>query len=557
MTDLYDPTRDIPPPTDRDYIPDDDGHYGSVVALRGELIEHRPALEPADTMADIGDGYRATDVGNAERFINAADGRVRYVHLWQRWIVYTGGRWVLDANDALVTQIAKQVARALFRAAGQAEGDGVRERLWAQAKHCEKANVIANMIRLARAIPGVIVTHEELDARPWLFNAADCTIDLRSGIVREHDPADLLTKQSPVSYDPDARAPLWEQCLETWQPDEAVRGFLQRAVGSGAVGHPVETLIVNVGGGGNGKGKFYGAISGVLGDYCAVPDKSLLVKQRHEPHPTVIAKLHGARMLIAGETDDGDRLDEASVKNLTGGDKLSGRRMREDPWEFWPTHTAFLHTNHPPRIRGTDNGIWRRLRIVQWDTTIPDEQIDEHLAAKLAREAPGILAWIVSGARQWAQEGLEPPQAVLDATKAYRASEDHVGRFLADCVTLDDRFSTPASELREAYEKWCSETGEEPWSAKRMGSALSQRGIDSARVGSRNIRVWVGLDLNREVPASDGCRPLPTSSAHSPREMGLVTGKQEEAVGSGRDEQMFGTVTGPELTDEQFLAEPF
>jgi putative DNA primase/helicase len=428
------------------------------------------------------------------------------VHLWQKWLVYTGGKWVLDSADAIVTQVAKQVARRLYLAAIETPGEA-RESLWKHARKCESSSAITNMIRLARAIPGVIVAHEELDARPWLLNVVNGTIDLRDGTLRAHDPADLLTKQVLVEYDPDAQAPLWEQCLQTWQPSQDVRSFLQRAVGSGATGHPVEVLIVNYGLGQNGKSKFYGAVAGVLGEYVVEPHKSLIVKQQHEPHPTVIASLHGARMLIASETEDGDRLDETQVKNLTGGDRLRARRMREDEWSFRPSHTAFLHTNHPPRIRGADDGIWRRLKMVPWDVKIARDAIDEHLSTRLAREAAGILNWIVTGAIQWSQEGLREPEAVSTATTGWRSSEDHLGRFLTDRCVMDPRYTVTASALREEYEKWCVANAEQAWTQQGFGRALTGRGYDSKRAGEKKHRAWIGLALLAEVPARHDTDP--------------------------------------------------
>lgn len=538
MTIELDPYTDIPPPTDDDYA-DDDGHFGTSVALRGELVEAATPRDRSDTVEMLADGYRASDVGNAQRLIDAAEGRLRYVHLWQRWIVYTGGKWVLDAGDALVTQVAKRVARSLYMAALDTEGEELRKRMFAHAARCEKASAIRDMIRLARAIPGVIITHEELDARPWLLNVADGTIDLRTGAIRPHDPADLLTKQAPVSYDPDATAPLWTACLETWLPDETVRSFLQRAVGSGATGHPVEALIVNTGHGGNGKSKFYGAITQVLGEYVVVPHKSLMTVERHEPHPTVIASLCGARMLIAAETRDGDRLNETSVKNLTGTDQLRARRMQENEWSFWPTHTAFMHTNHDPRIRGTDDGIWRRIKIVPWQVKIRKEAIDEHLLTKLAREAPGILNWIVSGARQWAQDGLDEPEAVTVATDAYRASEDHLGRFLTDCCEVDKRYEVTTGHLRHRYEKWCATEGETAWSPQGFGRAMTARGFDSGRVGRAKIRVWCGLRLAEETPGQSGRRPDAGGSASSFPIDPPYTDLLDKPSASGPPEQVF------------------
>ena len=439
------------------------------------------------------DGFRPTDVGNASRLVANSDGHLRHVHGWQKWSVYDAGRWVVDHGEALVTEQAKQVPRELFRLAAEMSGKQ-RDAIWRFALRCEQSGSLAAMIKLARGIPGVIVDHADLDADPWLLNVLNGTIDVRTGELRPHNPDDLLTMQAPVIYNANAACPTWDACIERWQPDLDVRRFLQRAIGSAATGHPLENLFINVGSGGNGKSKFFGAISNVLGPFAVIPHKSLLVAGRHEGHPTHVASLFRARMLIAPETSQDDRLDEELVKNLTGGDTLRARRMREEEWSFEPSWTAFLHTNHRPRVRGTDEGIWRRVRLIPWDVTIPTEERDEHLAARLADEASGILNWIVAGAVDWHRRGLDEPDSVRVATSNYRTAEDHLGKFLADaCDTANSAGSVAAKALRAAYETWCDEAGENPWSATRFGRELTGRGYDSARTMS--ARYWLGIEL--------------------------------------------------------------
>ncbi len=452
------------------------------------------AAPPKVSAGELADGSRDTDVGNADRFIAAAGGTVRYVHAWARWIVYdeTAGVWRVDHGNALVTEAAKGVARTMFRTAAELNGD-TRDRLWKWAKRSETAAAIANMVGLARGMPSVLVAHEELDAKPWLLNVANGTIDLRAGELRSHDPDDLLTVQAPTIYDEAAAAPLWASCLQRWQPDPAVRLFLQKVVGTGATGHPIEALFINVGPGGNGKGKFYGAIAHTLGDYVIVPHKSLLTVQRHEQHDTVKARFYGARLAIASETDAADRLDEAKVKELTGGDRLEARRMREDPWQFRPSHTMVMHTNHRPKIRGTDEGVWRRIRLIPWTVTIPIEERDEELATKLEAESSGILNWILDGYASWRLEGFAEPAPVVEATAEYRSAQDVLAAFLVDCFELVAGHRESTREIVETYERWCESTGETPMTRTAFGRALDDRGIDL----TRDRRYRVGLRLLR------------------------------------------------------------
>jgi putative DNA primase/helicase len=452
------------------------------------------------------DGYRLTDVGNAGRLLKLAKGNIRHVHAWGKWIVYRDGRWVIDENDVLVTELAKGVGRGLFKMAATINGDkDERERAWKWAVRSETSGGIAAMVRLARGAPGLLVEHEQLDADPHLLNVRNGTIDLRTGTLRPHDPADLLTIQCPVDYEPTATAPLWQACVERWQPDPTVRTYVQVRAGAGATGKPTETVDVDYGSGGNGKSKFWGAIQHVLGDYAVVPHKSLLVAQRHEQHATVVARLFRKRLAVASETKAADVLDDEQVKNLTGGDRLSGRRMREDPWEFQPTHTLVMFSNHKPAIHGRDEGIWRRLRLVPWEVTIPEDERDPDLADKLALEAPGILRWIVEGARRFLADGLTPPKAVQAATDAYRADEDTIGRFIRDVLTIGDGW-VMSSEIKAELEAWCDEQDVDPPRMNEVAEAL--RGL-GCRDGGRKVMkgkrstIWHGIrvaEIKAETP---------------------------------------------------------
>lgn len=382
------------------------------------------------------DGLHLTDTGNARRFINLTDGKVRYVHQWASWIVYQRGHWVIDVKDALVTEMAKVVAPALMAMVPGIEDVTLQREVLAAARRAESASAIANMIKLARAISGVIVNHEDLDANPDILNVANGTVDLRTGELRVHDPADLCTMQCPVAYDPEATAPLWEACQRRWHPEPELREYLQREAGAAATGHPTETLSIHIGPGANGKSKHVGALQHVLGPYSVIPHKSLLITTRAEEHPTVIAALFRTRMAVASETASTAHLNDEQVKAITGGDRLSGRRIREDPWSFNPTHTMVMFSNHQPTVVGTDQGMWRRLRLIPWDVTIPVDERDEHLAAKLAEEAPGILRWVVDGAVRFFSTGFAPPERVRAASAEYRATQDTVSRFLAEVVTF-------------------------------------------------------------------------------------------------------------------------
>jgi putative DNA primase/helicase len=384
-----------------------------------------------DTIFVAFDGLRLTDTGNSVRLIRQGNGKLRFVHAWGKWLHYADGKWVVDYKEVLVTELAKSVAEELL-------AHCVTRDQFDWGMHSENRSAIRSMLDLARGVDGVLIEHEVLDADPFLLNVANGTVDLSTGELRPHDPADLLTLQSSVAFDPDAEAPLWEECLRTWQPDQDVRRYLQIRAGACATGQPTETLDIDYAGGANGKSKFHATIQFVLGPYAVVPHKSLLVAEKHEQHATVFASLFRCRMAVTSETKSADAIDEEKVKSLTGGDRIGACRMREDEWWFDPTHTLIIHTNYKPRIRGTDEAIWRRVRLVPWLVTIPEEDRDPNLQTKLRAEAPGILRWIVEGARIFLADGWDVPLSVSVATSEYHSGEDVVGRFIHDTLIVGE-----------------------------------------------------------------------------------------------------------------------
>lgn len=504
----------------------------------GASDAHPADRAPSGTNVEIlADGFRATESGNANRFVRASDGRARYVHAWGKWIVYDdSGVWRVDYGDALVTELAKSVAQQMFTEALNAgHTTGQRDALLKAARAAEKATSIAAMIKLARAIPGVLVDHQALDNNIWLLNVTNGTIDLRTGVLRAHDPDDLLTLQAPTAYDESAVAPLWSSCLLRWQPDPAMRSYLQRVIGTGATGQPVEHLFINLGPGGNGKGKFYGAVAQVLGDYVVIPHKSLLTVTKHEQHDTIKARLFRARLAIASETDTNDRIDEAKVKDITGGDLLEARRMREDPWKFKPSHTMVMHTNHRPRVRGTDEGVWRRLRLIPWNVSIPKVEQDDQLATKLTEEASGILNWIVRGAREWHEHGLEEPAPVVEATASYRADEDSLAAFVEEYCELHPSYRVAMPDLWKAYEEWCQSSGADPVTKTTFGKMLNERGYDI----TKDRRYRTGLRLLEDVDARVA-RVAQMTLTRTPTEEVTGTRAQRAHTESDRTEEESG-----------------
>ncbi|MGH9121804.1 MAG: DNA primase family protein, partial [Acidimicrobiales bacterium] len=313
--------------------------------------------------------------------------------------------------------------------------------------------------------------------------------------LRAPKRADLMTKCAPVEWDPDATCPAFDAFLERVLPEPEVRDFLCRGVGyslTGDVGEHV--LFIAHGSGANGKSTLLEVLSAMLGDYAAPAAPRLLIESKIEAHPTNVADLHGRRFVVTTEIGAGHRFDESLVKWLTGGDTLKARRMRENFWEFKPTHKLWVGTNHKPRITGTDEGIWRRVHLIPFDVTIPPEERDPRLPGVLRRELPGILRWAVQGCLEWQECGLMAPDRVNQATELYRYESDVFGQFLHECCTEKPGFTVVGPALYGAYDSWCAANGLPPMNARSVAGRLRERGFDG-RENRWKQMVWDGLGL--------------------------------------------------------------
>jgi putative DNA primase/helicase len=441
---------------------------------------------------------RFTDVGNARRLVRDHGQDLRWVPTWSTWLAWDQKRWRPDTKGEVV-QRAKRVAAALWEEAAAANDSERRKQAGRWAMQSESAQRIEAMIRLARTEPGIPVEAGELDADPWLLNTTTGTLDLRTGQLQPHRRSDLITKITAAGYNSTAECPAWERFLEQVVPDEDVRSFLQRAVGYALTGLTNEhALFFFHGAGANGKSTFLRTLLTVLGDYGRQAEPDLLLAKR-DAHPTGVADLFGARLVVSSEIEDGRRLAEGTVKQLTGGDVLKARFMRQDFFEFSPTHTLFLAANHRPVVRGTDHAIWRRLHLVPFTVTIPAEDQDIALGERLKGEMAGVLRWAVAGCLEWRARGLASPLAVQLATSSYRADMDQLGAFIDErCVVLDGAV-VPAAQLYEAYQTWTHENGERVTTQRELGVALSERGFDRRKHGSKRRWHWFGIGLQAEA----------------------------------------------------------
>ena len=437
-----------------------------------------------------------TDLENARRFAKEHQADLNHVAKWKRWLVWDGKRWIPD-EAAEVQRRAKETVRALHTAAARIKDSGERERQVRLAINAQSAKRIAGMIELAKSEPGIPVTPDQLDTDPWLLNVENGTLELRTGTLRDHRRGDMITKLAPVQYDPKATCPTWETFLDRIMAGnvELIR-YLQRIFGYALTGDtPEQCFFILHGAGANGKTTMTTAVANAVGGYAQhTPTETLLVK-RNDSIPNDVARLHGARLVTAAEADCDRKLAEALTKQLTGGDKIAARFLHGEWFEFTPAFKLLLATNHKPRIEGTDHAMWRRVRLIPFDVTIPESAQDKTLPGKLEAERAGILRWAVEGCLAWQLEGLEPPKAVTEATDDYRDEMDTVGFFIDECCTRAPEAEVKAKRLYDRYSEWCSDQAERPVSRAEFGARLAEKGFTPGR--TKTGRFWRGLSVRR------------------------------------------------------------
>jgi putative DNA primase/helicase len=450
------------------------------------------------------DEFEHTDLGNAHRLVAAYSAELRIVPNlgWHYW---SGTRWVQDDTAA------RWRADLLIERTQERARECGNKKLARWARLSQAHSRLTAVVALAGDDPRLIVPAHRLDANPWLLNCRNGTIDLSSGALRPHDPADLITKMAHASYHPDALAPRFAAALECWQPAPEMRDHLQRVAGCSLPGIVTEQkLVLLLGDGANGKTTYLEVWSRVMGDYAGSVPIGELMDERFANHRTYLVRLRGRRLVITSEPSRRALLSEATVKQLTGGDPIIANRMRRDPIEFYPTWLLVMAGNHRPAVSDTGRAIWRRLHPIPFTETIDDEDAEPELAATLARdEADGILAWMVEGCREWRAAGLGRPAPVVEAHEQYRSDEDVFATFVEQCLKLGDGddYTEPGERLyRHCYLAWCAATESKPVPTREWPTKLREFGITRTQTGGdKGPKTWHGC----KVVWLPGREPMP------------------------------------------------
>ncbi|MBJ7955818.1 phage/plasmid primase, P4 family [Bacillus cereus] len=428
--------------------------------------------------------FKLTELGNAERIAYEYGHVIKFVNDIG-WFIWDGKRWRIDTKKE-IERITAKVLRSLSKSEDEAEAK------W--ARMCERRNVRMNSIKdLMPLVPG---ERQEFDTHKYLLNVENGIVDLKTGKLQQHDRELGLTKITNIVFDENAKCPEWLNFLDQiFQGDKELAEYMQRLIGYSLTGEITEQIMVFlIGGGSNGKSTFINIIKDIMGDYGRQAKSDTFIKKKETGANNDIARLVGSRFVSAIESEDGEQLSEAFVKQITGGEPVLARFLRQEFFEFIPEFKVFFTTNHKPVIKGVDEGIWRRIRLIPFNLQLPKEKRDKKLPEKLSLEMPGILNWAIEGCLKWQQSGLNDPAIVMKATGDYKEEMDILGPFMFECCFKREDVQIEAKDLFEVYANWCFKNGEHQLKNRAFYRILESQGFKRER-GNRNKYYIKGVTL--------------------------------------------------------------
>lgn len=457
---------------------------------------------------------RWNDSENADRIVKLYGDRIRYTPGFG-WLVWNERFWVPDDEDARIINLATESMLMLRDEA--LEESKVPENFKAAVAKAQWAMNSLNIGRLRAAVslastrPSIRVTMGDLDNRDtkFLLNVRNGVIDLRTGELTPHDSSLMITKYIDVDYNPDAKYKFWTRTLElAFDNNQHLVDYMKRAVGYSLTGSTAEQCLFICWGeqGNNGKSTILETLQALLGPYSQMSDMKVITSPDMDNRvSSSLAKLPGVRLVSMNEADENQKLSEALVKQITGGDTLQACKKFKEPFEFSPVFKLWIRTNEKPVIRGMSDAIWRRIKLIPFIKPIPAEnrKSRDYVDDMLTAEKEGILAWCIQGAKEWIDGGLKDPEEVTAATAGYRTEMDIIQTFYDECMLEKPNSVVPRSELYQVFSRWCRDNGvryimSSDAFGKRMGKKLQQP--DRTKV--RGQYVWTGVTLSESASNS-------------------------------------------------------
>jgi putative DNA primase/helicase len=423
--------------------------------------------------------YSYDDTGNAQRFKDTYGEVIRFSYIRKNWYYYSDKIWVVDQEGKIKTLVdeilVKMKKEPVYLADGVDEEDA-QKNLTKHIKYSRGSNGKTNMLKESQHL--LPISPEYFDKDKHLLNVQNGYLDLKTGILHEHDKNKFFTKISSIEYTDKIDCPMWLDFLnQIFNGDTALISYLQRAIGYSLSGSTEEQMMfILYGNGRNGKSVFLDIITEMMGNYTTnIQPQTIMVKQQSSSANSDIARLQGARLVTTTEPNDGMRFDEGLVKQLTGGDKVTARFLYGDEFDFHPEFKLWMATNHKPIIRGTDDGIWRRMAIVPFTVQIPEKQVDKQLKYKLRREMKAILNWAVEGYQEWKRVGLSEPQSIKDQRNEYRTEMDVVELFIEECCFRKEKEKEKSKSLYSVYREWARDNGQYLMSSTKFGKEMGNK----------------------------------------------------------------------------------
>ena len=429
--------------------------------------------------------------------------RCVWIAEWDKWIFWDGNCWRLDHGGAMTQAVVRDALENCYQLALD---NGVDEKSYEfKLNDFRKtgADDWNKVMRTTHSVEGVKESHENLGLKKNILPLKNGTLDLQNGLLMQSNPLDLMMHCAPVAFDPDAECLLWHAFLDSVLPDKDVKNFFQTMFGYCLTGEvKAQKFFYLYGEGANGKSTALDILQALLGSYLTQGNPSLIVQGKDE-HATAVADLHGKRVAAFNEVSEGARLNETSVKMLTGGDVMKARRMREDFWQFEPTHKVIISGNHKLSVSGSDNAIWRRPILIKFPNQIPENQRDPHLTEKLKKELPGILNWALEGAMNYYREGLKVPAILEQETASYREQSDWCQEVIDEEFELNNTRDTDCALVMSRFKNYFDRHSEKPKSSMAIYAALERKGLRKIKKNGRRYIRGLATRSNGIEPFED------------------------------------------------------